>query len=136
MKCFLVILIFISFIFQSKAQRTALTQSSKNGTILVDPSQLKKLPMFPGGQKAFYKFLGKNLKWPGDTEATGKVIVDFYIEKNGRLTNFKIVKSMGEKLDAEALRVLKKSPKWIPGRLNGKKVRVKHEVSINFTLSE
>lgn len=98
--------------------------------------QFSTQPSFPGGQKAFYKFLGKNLKWPGDTEATGKVIVSFYIEADGRLVNFKIDKGMSREFDSAAIRVLKKSPKWIPAMKDGKAIRIKYSVPINFTLSE
>jgi protein TonB len=79
------------------------------------------LPNFPGGQKVFYKFLGKNLKWPvkGDYDGQGKVIVSFYVEKDGQLTNFKIERSLWDPFDNEALRVMRISPKWIPARQNG-----------------
>jgi protein TonB len=65
----------------------------------------------------------------------GRVIVGFTVEKDGKLSDFKVEKSLGTKFDTEALRVLKKSPKWIPGRLKGKPVRVRYSVPINFTIS-
>jgi protein TonB len=94
-------------------------------------------PQFPGGEKAFYTFLGKNLKWPDSSiDAQGKVLVSFYIEKDGQLTNFKIERSLGALFDNEAIRVLKKSPKWIPAKQNGRPIRYKYTVPVNFTISE
>jgi len=92
--------------------------------------------MFPGGDKAYGRFLNKNLKWPSPDDDNGRVVISFIIEKDGSLTSFKVERSIRKDFDAEAIRVLKKSPKWIPGRLNGKPIRAKYMVPINFTLSE
>jgi len=91
--------------------------------------------MFPGGTKAYGKFLEKNLRWPTQDDIQGRVIVSFIVEKDGSLTNFKVERSLGKDCDNEALRVLRKFPKWIPGMKNGKPVRVKYMVPINFTIS-
>jgi protein TonB len=135
MKWFLAIVIVSSFSLMVKAQKASLPQPPSLEGMSHGQSEVDKMATFPGGIRAYNKFLSKNLKWPGDEEATGRVIVSFYIEKDGRLTNFKIVKSMGREFDAEALRVLKKSPKWIPAMKNGKTIRIKYAVPINFTLS-
>jgi len=124
------------FSLSIKAKKPALSQQPDYDRMQDAPILVDKMPTFPGGIKAYGKFLNKNLKWPGDMESTGRVIVSFYIEKDGHLTHFKIVKSMGSDFDAEALRVLKKSPKWIPGMKDGKAVRVKHSVPINFYFSK
>jgi protein TonB len=120
----------------AKAQKTVLPQSAKNDVRIDAQPPIEKPPMFPGGQKAFYKFLAENLKWPksddGDTQ--GRVIISFVVEKDGSLTGFKVERSLGKDFNAEALRVLKKSPKWIPAMKNGKPVRIKYAVPINFTL--
>lgn len=64
---------------------------------------------FPGGDKAFKKFLAKNLKWPSaDIDAEGSVIITFVVEKDGRTTGFEVLRSIHPLFDAEALRVLKK----------------------------
>ena len=95
-------------------------------------------PSFPGGMEAFGKFLSKNLKWPikGDIDVQGMVIISFYIETNGNLSNFKVEKKLWPECDDEALRVLKLSPKWIPAMQKGKAIRKKYLVPINFTISE
>ncbi|MFI5140023.1 MAG: energy transducer TonB, partial [Sphingobacteriales bacterium] len=102
------------------------------------PSLVDKMPTFPGGIKAYGKFLEKNLKWPknDDDDTQGRVIISFYIEKDGSLTNFKVERSLGKDFDAEALRVLRKSPKWIPVMENGKAIRCRYTLPINFILTE
>ena len=64
----------------------------------------------------------------------GRVIVSFIVEKNGKLTNFKVVKSPDPSLSKEALRVAKSMPKWNPAKQFGKPVRVKYTIPINFRL--
>ncbi|MGI4805397.1 MAG: energy transducer TonB [Janthinobacterium lividum] len=88
------------------------------------------LPHFPGGEKAFDEFLNQNLQVPKNV--SGRVIATFVVEKNGSLTNIKIVRSLGEEADAEAIRILKAGPKWQPGTQLGKPVRTAYTMPINF----
>lgn len=134
MKWFLQALI-VSLVFLSaQARNKPVSQSAKNDEILVDP--ILHEPSFPGGQKAFGRFLSRNLKWPDpDIDARGKVIISFTVEKDGRLTGFKVKKGMGEPFDEEAVRVLQKSPKWKPATKNSKPVKAEYMVPINFTLT-
>jgi protein TonB len=64
----------------------------------------------------------------------GRVIIDFVVERNGTLTNIRVVKSVNPALDKEALRIVKLMPKWIPGKQCDKKVRVKCIIPIPFRL--
>lgn len=95
------------------------------------------MPEFKGGISEFYKFLNKNLQY---TEAMlqknvqGKVFISLTVEKDGSLTDIKTVKDIGGGAAAEAIRVLKSSPKWEPGYQNGQKVRVRYTLPINFTI--
>lgn len=97
-------------------------------------SQALTPPEFPGGKKAFTSFLTKNLKWPktGDDESQGIVIISFFVEKDGRLTEIKVAKSLGAAYDEEALRVINLSPKWIPAMKNNKFIKSKYTVPIKF----
>lgn len=98
---------------------------------------IENYPEFPGGHSAFIKFLSKNLKYPGvavDRGIEGKVLISFIIEKNGRLSNIKILRGIGYGCDEEAVRVLEKSPEWKPGIQNKQKVRVAYTLPINFSL--
>ena len=107
-----------------------------------DPNQIftsvEQMPAFPGGLDAFYKYLGKSIKYPAvakENGTQGKVVVQFVCEKDGSLTDFKVLRSLGDGCDEEAIRVLKASPRWTPGVQNGAKARVYYTVPISFTLA-
>jgi TonB family protein len=97
-----------------------------------------KMPEFPGGIQSFGKFLSDNVKYPkADREngVSGKVFCNFIVEADGSLSNIKAVRGPSATMNAEAVRVLLKSPKWHPGTNDkGQAVRVSYTVPINFTL--
>lgn len=95
------------------------------------------MPKFPGEDGAFNQFLYENLKYPEvciNLRIEGTVLVEFVVEKDGSLTQIKVKNSVYPDLDEEAIRVLKISPKWIPGENLGKKVRVSYTLPIKFHL--
>lgn len=94
-------------------------------------SMVEKRPEFPGGVQAFYDFIGKNYRVP-KVNLKGKVFVQFVIERDGSLTDIKVLRDIGYGTGKEAIRVLKKSPKWIPGEVNGEVVRVQYSLPINI----
>jgi protein TonB len=101
-----------------------------NGTYIT--AILDKQPAFPGGMNEFYKYVSKNFKTP-DTELSNtiKVFVSFVIEKDGTLSDIKVIQNPGYGLDKEAIRVLKSLKiKWSPGYLNGKPVRTAYNLPI------
>lgn len=92
-------------------------------------------PRFPGGDKALLDFVDRNMCYPKSAKENGiegRVIVSFYVETDGRLTNLSIAKSVDSRLDKEALRIIKKMPKWEPGQFGGKIVRMKYSLPIEF----
>jgi len=96
-------------------------------------------PTPTGGMKAFYNFLGKKIMYPqADKESLreGKVIAQFIVETNGQLSGIKALRTPSKTMADEAIRVLKLCPKWIPGRQNGKVVRVEYTIPINFSLAD
>ena len=98
---------------------------------------LEVQPSFPGGMNKFYTYLNKSIRYPTMAQekgTQGKVFVSFVIEKNGELTDIQVVKNLGDGTDEEAVRVLKASPKWLPGIQNGRPVRVKYNIPISFAL--
>ena len=97
---------------------------------------VEQMPQFPGGDKAMTDFFDKNLRWPGDPENNiqGRVIVTFVVERDGLVTNAKVVKSLHPSFDAEALRLVQAMPRWIPGRQHRMAVRVKYTIPITFRL--
>ena len=93
-------------------------------------------PEFPGGIEKFYKFVGNNYRTPEEEGLKGKVYVTFVVEKDGSLTDIKVLRDIGYGTGTEAIRVLKKCPKWNPGEQNGKKVRVLYSLPITIQTAE
>jgi protein TonB len=96
-------------------------------------------PQFPGGEAAFGKFLRDHIRYPAvakENNVTGRVFIQFVVERDGSLTDLKVLRDPGSGLGDEALRVLKISPHWTPGIQNGKPVRVQYTVPVNFSLAE
>jgi periplasmic protein TonB len=92
-------------------------------------------PLFPGGMNEFIKYMQKNLKAPDELEAGEEVAVrvKFVVSYDGSLVNFEVVQTGGEIFDKEVIRVLKKMPKWIPGKSNGQEVSVFYTLPVKFT---
>ncbi len=101
----------------------------ENGTeIAFFPYYVK--PEFPGGIKEFYKYVAKNFKSPNS--AKGRIKVDFVVEIDGTVKDFKIAEGLNYDMNVEALRVLFNSPQWIPGKVDGKDARVKYSIPITI----
>ena len=95
-------------------------------------------PKFSQKDDAFSRFLTNNIRYPDVAKRNniqGKVFVAFVIEKDGKVSNIKILRSPDEPLSEECLRIMKLSPSWIPGKENGTVVRTQFTVPISFTLT-
>lgn len=92
---------------------------------------LEVLPSFPGGKEAFDRFIKENYKNPENPKIKGKVYLTFIIEKDGSLSDIKVLRDIGYKTGVEAIRVLKISPKWIPGKQNNNTVRTLFSLPIS-----
>ena len=106
-----------------------------NKSETTDKSKLEEMtvkPEFPGGVLEFYKFIGANFKVPAELKSGGKVFLTFTVEKDGSLSEFEIVKDLGFGTADEIIRVLKLSPKWIPGKENNEIVRVKYSLPVQI----
>ena len=108
--------------------------------ILIQDSVLAvadKMPEYPGGNEAKFKFLAGNIRYPDpakDKNQQGRVIVQFVVSKTGKVKNARVVKSVAPSLDKEAIRIVNSFPKWIPGEQNGQKVSVYQLVPVTFKL--
>jgi len=92
-----------------------------------------------GGLEAFYKWVGKNIKYPAAARRMGlegKVYVKFVIEPTGTISNIEVLKGFNGECDKEAARVLSIAPKWKPGKQSGRAVRQAYTLPITFKLSE
>lgn len=97
---------------------------------------VEDMPSFPGGN--VQKWIGKNVKYPVlamENGIQGKVYIQFVIEKDGSITDVKVIRGVDASLDKEAIRVVQSMPKWKPGKQRGKAVRVSYTLPINFQLS-
>lgn len=101
---------------------------------IYNSSRIKVKPQFPGGIKELYRFIEDNYKIPAVAGIKGKLYMNFIIEKDGALSNIKSLRDLKYGSSEEAIRILKKAPKWIPGKQNGKKVRVNYSIPITVNL--
>ncbi len=112
-----------------------LQPAQAEGEIFGDP---ETAPRFPGGNQALAAYLSTHIKYPNDAKKAGvqgRVIVKFVVDKEGKITEAEVERSVHKSLDKEALRVVKAMPKWEPGTLNGKPVRVRYRLPIKFNLN-
>ena len=98
---------------------------------------VEQMPEYPGGVVEMTKFLQRNIQYPANAaknEVEGRVILQFVVEKDGQIGDVKVVRSVDPELDAEAMRVVKSMPNFIPGRQDGKPVAVFYTIPISFKL--
>lgn len=98
---------------------------------------VEEMPHFPGGAAALLAFLSSNTKYPvvaQENGVQGRVIVSFVVERDGSITDVRVVRSVDPSLDREASRVVRSMPRWSPGKQNGSAVRVKYTVPVVFRL--
>ncbi len=99
----------------------------------------EKMPEFPGGMEGLNKFLVNHIRYPAtarENGTTGSVVVRFMVEKDGPLSDFRIVTGIGAGCDEEVVRVMKTCPQWMPGTKNGIPDRVEYAIPVHFSLSK
>ena len=100
---------------------------------------VQKMPEFVGGMDALMNYLSTNIQYPAEAQQKGihgTVIISFIVEKDGSLSDVQVVRGVDPSLDNEALKVIQKMPKWIPGQQDGKNVRVKFTLPVEFKLNK
>lgn len=98
---------------------------------------VEQMPSFPGGQGALLEYLASHVKYPvvaQENGVQGRVVVSFVVERDGSITDVRVVRSVDPSLDREAARVVSSMPRWTPGKQNGSAVRVKYNVPVMFKL--
>ena len=98
---------------------------------------VEEMPQYPGGMMECMKFLSKNIRYPAESQKAkieGRVIVQYVVKEDGKVSDVKVVRSVSPDLDAEAIRVVSMMPEWIPGKQRGKAVAVKYTMPIMFRL--
>ena len=108
-----------------------------NAVVNEDENQIfvfvEEYPEFPNGEENLYKYLGSNIK-ALENGIQGTVVVKFVVEKDGSISNVKAVRKIGGGCDEEAVRVVKRMPRWKPGKQSGKPVRTEFTLPIQFKL--
>lgn len=98
---------------------------------------VEQMPSFPGGDSKLTEFIAKNIQYPQKAQETGiqgRVFVSFVVEPDGSVSNVKVIRGIGGGCDEEAVRVIKMTPKWNPGKQRGKAVRVSYQIPVLFKL--
>ena len=139
--------------FNLKAQNVISPNNEKNGPTILravgDDSTVSdkekvyhqvvgQQPSFPGGREELFKYLTYNVKYPIDAtknKIEGRILVTFVVEHDGSISNVDVANSVYPSLDKESIRVVRGMSKWIPGKVNGKTVRVKYTIPITFRLN-
>lgn len=114
------------------------TAEEGTGNEIYSTAGVEVYPEFPGGMAAWAKFIQKNLRYPNaaqESEIQGKVYINFVVEKDGSITDVNVVRGIGYGCDEEAVRVIKKSPRWKAGMQNNSAVRVRYSMPIGYVLS-
>lgn len=102
-----------------------------------DLAAVQEQPEFPGGMGKMYEYLQKNTKYPDmeyDAGIQGKVWVEFVVERSGEVSDVKVRRGVSPGLDKEALRAVRSMPNWNPGKMNGKAVKVRFTIPVDFKL--
>ncbi|MBR1550566.1 MAG: TonB family protein [Bacteroidales bacterium] len=114
---------------------TEMAQPATADADILDVAEVS--PEFPGGVEALYKYLAENIRYPEQAKANkveGRVFVTFVVEKDGSVTDAKVLRGIGGGCDEEALRVVNAMPRWSPGMQSGVPVRVQFYLPLTFKL--
>ena len=100
---------------------------------------VEQMPQFPGGEAALMKYIEAHIQYPAEAlknRIKGHVVVQFVVDKKGKIGEVKVVRSVDKDLDKEAVRVVKSLPEFTPGRHEGKAVSVWYTLPVTFTLPQ
>jgi len=128
----------ISYIYEKTekdAASTEITEPEKPNVYTI----VEEMPSYPGGENERNRFLAENINYPSkarDARIQGTTYISFIIDKEGSVTDVKVLRGIGGGCDEEAIRVVKLMPKWNPGKQNGKNVRVLFNMPIQFRLDK
>ncbi len=136
MKKIMVVVLMFCFFQSLKAQNLETKPTIIDQNIIYNSSGVEVQPVFPGGIKEFYQFISKNYKVPDVPKLKGKIYISFVIEKDGSLTDVKILRDIGYGTGIEAVRVLNLSPKWTPAEQNQRTVRCSYVLPLSIETSK
>lgn len=139
MKKLFIFSIFCALIAVAAAQEPAGRNDNKGSVNINDEIYVvvETDPVFPGGVEGLTKYIKENIQYPIEAKEkglTGNVFVTFVIEKNGSVSNVKVVRDIGGGCGNEAVRIVRAMPQWEPGKQRGEPVRVQFTLPVNFSL--
>lgn len=144
---YIIVLLSTSLLCNAQSVKTSTVDLSKDEItveplnadpdFIYDAALIDKLPEFPGGSMGLNAFIKSEIKTPktNDGPKTIKAYTSFVVEKDGEITNVKLLKDPGYNMSEEVIRVMQLSPKWKPGIKNGTIVRSSYKLPIIITLS-
>lgn len=103
-------------------------------TAVYDFREVEQKPEYPGGEDAMFAFLGKNIQWPQEIDFCGTVVAQFIIEKDGSISDIKVVTPTNEDFNREVERLVRMMPQWAPGKNGGEPVRVVQRIPVRFKI--
>ena len=137
--CFIKTIFISLFVFNIAVVQAQMNDNTQSEEQVFGEFEVDERPMFPGGSSDYLDFINNTMKYPVECiemGIDGRVMVTVVVEKDGSITHMEIKKTNNLLLDSEALRIVSLMPKWIPGKLKGKPVRVRYLIPINFVLEE
>jgi len=139
-----ILMLCVSGMLIAQQNKATYSKSAKKTTSSSEEQQQdflseKKAPQYNGGKQAMFKFINENMKYPADAKekkVEGDVQLKFIVAVDGSITNVEVVQGIFPSIDAEAVRVVKKMPKWIPGKYGNVNASMKSSLIIGFHLTE
>ena len=139
LKVITLMVVLAGFCAVSQAQTTIGKSERKDTSVTKTWDIPETQPSFPGGKQKLMEFLASNTHYPEEClkdSIEGRVVVSFMIERNGEITDAKVVKGVHTAMDQEAVRVIQMMPRWCPGKINGQSRRVKYTLPFTFRLPQ
>lgn len=128
-----IILIVTFFIFQTVSSQVEAQVTPEPDENIYNIVGIETKPEYPGGMSVFYEYINSEFRDPKVNGLKGIVFVCFIVEKDGSLTDIKVLRDTGHDTGEKVVRLLKNSLKWTPGYQNGRKVRVMYSLPINIS---
>lgn len=123
------------YIDEAEVQDVEKIENVKGNEVL---DVVEQMPSFPGGETMLMEYFSSNIRYPEvavENGIQGRVVVTFVVERDGSISDVEVTKSVDPSLDREAVRVTKSMPRWKAGMQNGKAVRVKYAMPVEFSLT-
>lgn len=133
-----IIILILAFTSTTSFSQTKTVETTPSRSESIDVEVAQKDAEFPGGLDAMHTFIRENIKYPQaaiEKGENGNVYVQFIIDANGAISDVKILRGISASLDAEAIRVVRKMPNWIPAEKNGQKIKVDYNLPIHFSVN-